>query len=147
MLLDSALELVVNRPERQLPLEFLEGLFHFMKLKVKLPKFCGLGLLSVCTQQVAPLPSPSHPQRAPFQLVTQCRHLAFPLTAQAHTHLHMAGIPARLFFGRSKGLMELVPFQRFLRPFISASVLRYLRTRRCRIERSLPMRASLSANT
>ena len=63
MRLNTALKLMVNRPQCQLTLEFLKRLLHLIELQVKLPQFCRVCVLDIGTQKVPPLASPGYSQR------------------------------------------------------------------------------------
>jgi hypothetical protein len=54
---DPGVELVADRAQIQIVFEGFESGFHFGELDVKVPKFGGLGLWHIGSQQVAAFPA------------------------------------------------------------------------------------------
>ena len=100
----------MDRADGQIAFEFLEGLFHFGELEVKLPQLRRIAFPEVGAQQVAPFAAPGDAQGRAIKLPADRGALFVPCAVELHLGLHEACIASGVLLGRSESLMQGVAF-------------------------------------
>ena len=68
MRFDALIGLVVDRADRQVPLEFFEGLLDLHQLQIERPEFRRIAAREIGSQQITAFPPACLPQLLPVQL-------------------------------------------------------------------------------